>query len=111
MLLLHREKLAKGPVRSGMRVFCVLAVLTCLSCVVNGELNFLVVADWGGDGTWPYYTFAQQHNAEQMGKTAEEIGSQFTVALGDNFYPLGVTDVDDSRFKATFEVSVDYIVA
>ena len=39
-----------------------------------------------------------------MGKKAAEIGSQFTVALGDNFYHQGVKSVDDSRFKETYEV-------
>ena len=94
-----------------IHAYCVLALLAWFSCVINGELNFLVVADWGGDGIWPYYTLAQRHNAEQMGKAAEVIGSQFTVALGDNFYPLGVTDVDDSRFKTTFEVSIYQLLA
>lgn len=41
-----------------------------------------------------------------MGKKASEIGSQFTVALGDNFYLMGVSDVDDPRFKETFEVGL-----
>ena len=39
-----------------------------------------------------------------MGKKAAEIGSQFTVALGDNFYSFGVQNVDDPRFKETYEV-------
>ena len=39
-----------------------------------------------------------------MGKKAAEIGSQFTVALGDNFYRFGVQNVDDPRFKETYEV-------
>jgi len=91
------------------KVCSFLVILIWLTCVTNGELNFLVIADWGGDGIWPHYTLAQRHNAEQMGKTAEQIGSQFTVALGDNFYPLGVKDVNDSRFKSTFEVSVNLL--
>jgi len=94
--------------RSCCIVECIVVLFTWLICAVNGDLNFLMIADWGGDVIWPHYTLAQLHNAEQMGKTAEMIGSQFTVALGDNFYPLGVKDVDDSRFKTTFEVSTQY---
>ena len=41
-----------------------------------------------------------------MGRKAEEINSKFIVGLGDNFYDNGVTDVDDPRFKTTFEVSI-----
>ena len=40
-----------------------------------------------------------------MGKTAADIDANFTIALGDNFYDDGVEDVDDKRFKDTFEVS------
>lgn len=43
--------------------------------------------------------------AYQMGKKAAEIGSQFTVSLGDNFYGDGVKNVDDPRFQETYEVS------
>ncbi len=42
--------------------------------------------------------------AVQMGKRAEKIGSQFTISVGDNFYGTGVKDVDDPRFKETYEV-------
>ena len=64
-----------------------------------------MVGDWGGLPDPPYYTIAQKRVAEQMGRKAEEIGSRFTVGLGDNFYEDGVTNVDDPRFKTTFEVS------
>ncbi len=40
-----------------------------------------------------------------MGAVAAALDSQFTVALGDNFYGFGVTNVSDPRFQETFEVS------
>ena len=70
------------------------------------SFNFIIMGDWGGKQFWPYYTEGEKHVAEQMGKKASEIGSQFTVALGDNFYLMGVSDVDDPRFKETFEVGL-----
>jgi len=69
-------------------------------------LSFLVVGDWGGQSDSPYYTSAQKDVALQMGRMAKEIDSKFTIGLGDNFYDVGVTDVDDPRFNTTFEVSV-----
>ena len=72
-------------------------------------MSFLVVGDWGGKSSPPYYTPAQKSVALQMGRTAEEINSQFTVSLGDNFYKNGVTDEDDPRFNTTFEVSTPYV--
>jgi len=71
----------------------------------SGALNFIVLGDWGGQDDSPYTTVGEENVAEQMGKTAAEVGSQFTLSLGDNFYENGVTDVDDPRFKETFEVS------
>lgn len=71
----------------------------------SGALNFIVLGDWGGQDDSPYTTMGEENVAEQMGKTAAEVGSQFTLSLGDNFYENGVTNVDDPRFKETFEVS------
>ena len=67
------------------------------------DLSFSVVGDWGGQGTWPYTTRAETNVAKQMGIVAGKINAHFTVALGDNFYYAGVTDVHDKRFKETFE--------
>ena len=71
----------------------------------NGTLTFLMVGDWGGAEWEPYYTHAEQSIAEQMGIVGEKIGSSFTISVGDNFYLLGVRDVDDHRFQDTYEVS------
>ncbi|XP_065913695.1 tartrate-resistant acid phosphatase type 5-like [Dysidea avara] len=69
----------------------------------NGTLTFLMVGDWGGAEWEPYYTHAEQSIAEQMGIVGEKIGSSFTISVGDNFYLLGVRDVDDHRFQDTYE--------
>ena len=65
----------------------------------------MVVGDWGGQDDSPYYTDPERDVAEQMGQVAAAMGAQFTLSMGDNFYDNGVTDVDDPRFKETFEVS------
>lgn len=89
-----------------MVVYVLLAAsLLCLAKAKNGELNFVVLGDWGGQPEEPYTTDAEREVAEQMGKTAASVGSQFTLALGDNFYDTGVKDVHDPRFQETFEVS------
>ena len=88
---------------------CFLIVLTAIgTCCANTEnvLKFLVIGDWGGRSKPPYYTPVQLNVAEQMGVKAEEIGANFTVAVGDNFYSSGVKNVDDPRFQDTFEVSI-----
>ena len=71
----------------------------------KGNLSFTVVGDWGGKPDSPYTTPSECSVSNQMGQRAQMVGSQFTVALGDNFYYDGVTDVHDPRFKETFEAS------
>lgn len=89
-----------------MKTFSAVVLLlgVCLFPLATSDsLNFVVLGDWGGQGSHPYYTEAEKDIADVMGKKAAEIGSQFTVALGDNFYTYGVKDVDDSRFQDTYE--------
>lgn len=73
---------------------------------MDTSVNFMVVGDWGGQDDHPYYTDPEQDVAKQMGQVAAAMGAQFTLSMGDNFYENGVKDVDDPRFKATFEVSI-----
>ncbi len=74
----------------------------------DSSLEFLVLGDWGGQPDYPYTTPAEVELAKVMGSKATEINSQFTLALGDNFYSTGVTHVNDKRFNETFEVSTVY---
>jgi tartrate-resistant acid phosphatase type 5 len=61
------------------------------------ELAFLVVGDWGTG------SIGQRKVAAQMAKSAEAIGARFVITTGDNFYPDGVTSVEDPHWKRTFE--------
>jgi tartrate-resistant acid phosphatase type 5 len=61
-------------------------------------LNFIAMGDWGRNGA-----DHQKEVARQMGKTATEIGAQFIVTTGDNFYPSGVASEWDPLWKYSFE--------
>jgi tartrate-resistant acid phosphatase type 5 len=60
-------------------------------------LNFLVIGDWGRDGR-----HFQRHVAQQMGRSARNLGSRFVVTTGDNFYLLGVSSRNDSQWRTSF---------
>ena len=63
------------------------------------SVNFLVIGDWGGLPVTPYTTAVEQAIARQMGKFATSHDVQFILALGDNFYYDGVSNVNDPRFQ------------
>jgi tartrate-resistant acid phosphatase type 5 len=64
----------------------------------GASLTFLVIGDWGrfGQGN-------QRIVADRMAETGLEIGAQFVVSVGDNFYENGVTGVDDPHWRGSFE--------
>ncbi len=62
------------------------------------SLNFLLMGDFGRFGQ--YY---QKEIAEQMGKAAMTIDADFTISVGDNFYPNGVQSVSDHQWVSSFE--------
>ncbi|XP_017272357.1 tartrate-resistant acid phosphatase type 5a [Kryptolebias marmoratus] len=67
------------------------------------SIKFLAVGDWGGVPYPPYVTAVQKTTAKEMSKVAEQMGADFILALGDNFYYRGVDSVDSPRFQETFE--------
>ncbi|KAK7929559.1 hypothetical protein WMY93_005954 [Mugilogobius chulae] len=67
------------------------------------SIKFLAIGDWGGVPYPPYITAVQKTTAQEMSKVAEQVGADFVLALGDNFYYKGVDSVDSPRFKSTFE--------
>ncbi|KAM4748282.1 tartrate-resistant acid phosphatase type 5 [Rhinophrynus dorsalis] len=88
-----------------MMHFILLTILFTLLPVTQAapSLSFLVLGDWGGLPLPPYTTQQQLMVAEEMGKTVANLGANFILSVGDNFYYDGVTDVMDPRFKTTFE--------
>jgi tartrate-resistant acid phosphatase type 5 len=64
----------------------------------EASVSFLLVGDWGRNGH-----HHQRGVARQMGITAQEIGSLYTVSVGDNFYENGVDSVSDPQWQTSFE--------
>ncbi|XP_053711935.1 tartrate-resistant acid phosphatase type 5-like [Synchiropus splendidus] len=68
------------------------------------SIKFLAVGDWGGVPYPPYITAVQKATAREMSRIAAQMGTDFVLSLGDNFYYSGVDSVDSPRFKDTFEM-------
>ncbi|KAM6037618.1 tartrate-resistant acid phosphatase type 5 isoform 1-T2 [Theristicus caerulescens] len=69
----------------------------------EGAVQFLAVGDWGGVPDPPFATPREVATAATMGRAATDLGADFVLALGDNFYYQGVRDEWDPRFQETFE--------
>ena len=58
----------------------------------------LQIGDWGRQGRWN-----QSETADAMAAAAQRAPPQFVVSVGDNFYPSGLTSVDDANFADSFQ--------
>jgi acid phosphatase len=87
----------RRTVIGGMTALTGLALTRDLSAE-PGVMSFLVVGDWGRDGA-----SHQRDVAVQMDKAASQVGSRFTVSVGDNFYDNGVTSTTDPLWQTSFE--------
>lgn len=61
-------------------------------------LHFVAIGDWGRNGA-----DHQIQVAKQMGKWTTENPNDFILALGDNFYPKGVTSENDPLWHYSYE--------
>lgn len=65
---------------------------------VIDSLSFVVIGDWGMGGNE-----TQKKIADQIFAKSKIHNAGFVVTAGDNFYPSGVSDVNDQNWKKSFE--------
>src|ERR1700692_2120748 len=90
----NRRKLLGGMVGAA----ALASVPRLQAAQLGGAVNFLVVGDWGRQGT-----NHQRDVAVQMGKAAAALGSRCVVSVGDNFYEDGVASTADPQWHSSFE--------
>ena len=61
------------------------------------QFSFLVIGDWG-----QVTSYTRSTSALMSGLAVEETLCRFVLALGDNFYPSGVTSVSDRRWTSAW---------
>ena len=74
------------------------AIPKAVGAASAAALNFLIVGDWGRDGT-----AHQREVAAQMGKAAAKLGARHVISVGDNFYENGVQSASDPQWRSSFE--------
>ncbi|MCY7350353.1 MAG: tartrate-resistant acid phosphatase type 5 family protein [Cytophagaceae bacterium] len=75
-----------------------------VNSVSDSTLRFQIIGDWGTDSP------EQRAVATRLNAQAEADGSQFTLSVGDHFYPNGVSSATDSRWQSSFlDVYAGYV--
>jgi tartrate-resistant acid phosphatase type 5 len=64
----------------------------------DSSIHFLVVGDWGTMGS-----LSQRKVADAMADAGQQLAISFVISTGDNFYPSGVADINDSQWIHSFE--------
>ena len=95
---MHDILLNRREVLASIAATATLTALPALGAQPAATLDFLVVGDWGRDGT-----SHQREVAAQMGKAAISLGSRCVISVGDNFYEDGVKSTSDPQWRSSFE--------
>jgi len=95
---MHDILLNRRDVLASLAAATTLTALPALGALPAATLDFLVVGDWGRDGT-----SHQREVAAQMGKAAISLGSRCVISVGDNFYEDGVKSTSDPQWRSSFE--------
>lgn len=86
--------------RAAALLFCLIALAYAQQ---DASLGFIAFGDWGGQTGAPYTTPGERSLGQRLPAAIRANGTEFILAIGDNFYETGVTSVDDPRFEETFE--------
>ncbi|KMT66104.1 acid phosphatase [Catenovulum maritimum] len=65
---------------------------------LDDSINFVVIGDWGRNGH-----YQQQAVANQMDNLMYWLDGDFIISTGDNFYPNGISSVNDPYLQTSFE--------
>ncbi len=84
----------KHPLRQNM-TWSFTTTAKSLEC---SHTAFIAFGDWG----YGYDTPHQHNVADAMATHCQKTDCHFVVTLGDNFYPTGVTDVNDPQWKEKY---------
>ena len=69
--------------------------------ITDNYARFFALGDWGGQHFHPFTTAIQRNISEYITKFSNQNNVHFNLGIGDNFYQLGVQDVNDTRFKVS----------
>jgi tartrate-resistant acid phosphatase type 5 len=79
-------------------ILVILSILSLNLFAQKQSISFIAIGDWGRGGK-----YNQKETAEQMGLYAGKKQTDFIITTGDNIYNTGVINIDDPKFKTSFE--------
>lgn len=95
---LNRRQVIHGLTAAMAMAMPMAAIRKADGATPPADHQFLVVGDWGRDGTQH-----QREVAGQMAQAAQALGSRHVISVGDNFYDEGVRSSTDPQWRTSFE--------